>query len=215
MEEKKKFIITISAVSTGVLVLLGVMLYQFSVLGVSFMKGPNSLTTKVDKVEKNIVRIEGRLEVELPAKKQEREDIRRNEGMAKQLLPTSIAPEKLLRFIHAKAELALIDLVAIKAVVTKKANTNPFAMGAKKENWEEIVYKTKLLGTYDQLALFINYLEMFEIPGKDGKPVKRLFAVKDLKIKAEDDGIIEGGRHDITLDISTYTFEKPAAAPAF
>lgn len=202
MDEKKKLIITIVVTAVILLAFTGILIYQFSVLGVGPFKGVDSLLTKIEVEEKKLQGMKARLASELPVKQDEKKALEPLAEEAKQLLPEEIAPERLLKFINAKAELALVDLVAIDSAKVK-AQGGFFGGGAAKP-FDEIVYSMNIIGSLDELALFLNYMEMFELSGNEGESQKRFFEVKDIKIKADGSGLVEGGRHQIALKMSTY-----------
>ncbi len=212
MEEKKKLVITIAITLFMVLLFTGILLYQFSVLGVTPMKGVKSLTTVIEKKEKELNALKARISVELPQRKMEMTKLQPLAKEANQLLPKSVTVEELLKFINSKAELALVDVTSI-ADKKVKPKTSMFGVASTK-NFDEIEYTMNMTGTLDEIALFINYMEMFEIKGKSGNLEKRLFSVKDLKIKAAKSGLTEGGRHKVTMKMSTYVKKKDAVLPA-
>ncbi|MHC4870309.1 MAG: hypothetical protein ACYTFY_00525 [Planctomycetota bacterium] len=208
MDEKKKLIITIVITSVLVTVFIGLLLYQFSILGVGPFTGDESLRTVIAKKEAELAGMKSRLATELPLKKAEKGKLEPLQKEANELLPVEIAPERLLKFINAKAELALVDLVSVDSEKVK-AKVNVFGGGGGGP-FQEIKYKMDIVGNLDELALFINYMEMFELVNESGNSQKRFFEVKDLVIKADKNGISEDGRHKIKLKMSTYMKKKKA-----
>ncbi|MFW5856535.1 MAG: hypothetical protein ACOCX4_01545 [Planctomycetota bacterium] len=212
MEEKKKLIITAAIVGFVCLLLVGALAYQVHVLGEAPLAHEESLLAEIDRLETQKAGLEQRVNVELPARRQELESLKGLATLAGQLLPDEIRPEDLLRFVREKAEQALIGIH--KSEIVQPRQRPGFGQTAT-DPWEERVLKLELLGDYDSLGLFINYLETFEMAGPDGKPVRRFFAVKDLQIEAEDDGLVEDGEHEITLEVSTYRYKAAPAAAGF
>jgi hypothetical protein len=214
MEEKKKLLITIAVTAVLVLAFLGGVIYQMRSLGVSPLDHPASLRGQIRSLHKQSQQLEQRVKVELPAKRAERDSLLGMKELAAELLPRRIATEQINRFVREKADLAL---VAVTDFELSQPRRQRGAAGGPAEEWE---VDLELYGTYDQVALFVNYMENFELRGANvgaegqDNVVHRFFAVKSMNLIAQEEGMSTGGTHNVNLVLSTYRFSGGAGGPA-
>jgi hypothetical protein len=207
MEEKKKALVTLAVMAGVALILVGVQVYLMSQLGVAPLDGEESLKTKIKGMESEKSRLEKIQEVTLPQKEEELDKLMSVSADAIELLPDEVKPEQVMEFIIAKAFEAQVNLLDYSEAKKRRAFS---AFGRGPSNpWEEIKFELILSGTYDQLALFINYIEIFEMQGPEGKPISRFFAVENPEIEVRQKGVHETGFHEMKVEIVTYKFKQP------
>ena len=79
--------------------------------------------------------------------------------------------------------------------------------------FDEWSFKIDMEGTCDQIGMFVNKMEEFEVPGTEGRMEKRFFAVRSISITASKSGLTEGGpkaTHKCSLSMVTY---RESSAP--
>lgn len=209
MDEKKKLAATIAVVAVVVLALVGLLAWQFRVLGVAPLDHPQSLNAQIKATEASYTALRQKLDVEMPAAVAKKEKLEGLRSEAEQLLPVGVASEELLEFVRAKADKSLVDLLSTREQFIAPGR-DPRSAGVPAQ---EIALKVTLDASFDELVSFINYLEMFEMPGDDGKPIQRFFAVKNIEVTAKDMGMVESNtpdaRHKVNLTLSTYKYKPP------
>lgn len=211
MNESKKLIVTVVVFVLIALTLGGWMYTQMAHVGVQPFDHDESLRTKVAALDMQIANFQRKID-QIPAKEKEREVLMAEKEKANQLLPKEREPATLLKFIFAKAAEAGVDTRSVIPRAARDSGSRgrvaPRAgasMGGPK--FEKWMYEIKLSGTYDQIGTFVNKMEEFEIEGTDGLPIKRFFAVQDIKIDAQDAGVVEGEfKHTANIVMNTYRY---------
>ncbi|MHC4886057.1 MAG: type 4a pilus biogenesis protein PilO [Planctomycetota bacterium] len=206
MDEQKKLVVTLVTMIGVAVVILGVLLYQMNTLGVPPLDGEESINAEIAKAETELKRLTKLSTQELPQAKKELEDLSGMEADARQLLPKVVLTEEVLKFINAKAEEARVEILGIDPTKVKK-KSGGFRRGPA-EPYEEKVYRMIVTGSYDQIALFVNYMEMFELSVDGQKPEKRFFKIRDIKLHSKELGLSETLSHVATLDVATYQYKE-------
>ncbi|MBN2713371.1 MAG: hypothetical protein JXR97_13205 [Planctomycetes bacterium] len=210
MNETKKLVITIVAVAILVLGLLGWTYVQMATIGQEPFKGEDSIAYKIDTTNVAIGEAQKKID-QIEPKKEEYEKLLVVQDDANQLLPKKRDPAELLNYITQKAKEAKVDAQDVTPKKAKAKGSSGFSgRGASSsgDKFEEWLYEMKVKGTYDEIATFINKMEEFEIREEGEEPRKRFFAVKEIKLKAQDSGLVEGdAKHTAELVMVTYRYK--------
>jgi Tfp pilus assembly protein PilO len=205
MEERRKLITTVIVSAVVVLLLGGALAWQARTLGVGPLDHAESLNSRIAITTKQRDDLQRKIQTEMPKRRDELASYQKSKDLATELLPDEVGDQQIKRFVWEKADLALIEVLNVSRL--EPARRSSVGRGGGGGPWEEFVVSLELRGTYDQLALFINYLETFQLDRPDGSTVRRFFEVKNLEVEAEEEGVIESGRHEIKLDVSTYRYK--------
>lgn len=210
MKETKKFLIIIGVFCFAILAMLGWLYMQMSKVGYKPFKNADSIYTKMEVLDQQIAELQMKID-QIPAVKEELRKLEADQDEATQLLPKENDPAELLSFITTKAD----------EVKVKPQRINPSRKtagggggrgrgrgGAKQAGkFEQWIYSMNIIGTYDQLATFINRMEEFVITRSDGSREKRFFAVENLNISSEKSGMVEGeAEHTAKITMVTYRY---------
>ena len=217
MNENVKLGITIGAFAAVVLGLMLQLYRQMSYVGDDPFKNPTSVKAQIDTTQRAIEDAEAKI-AQLPDKRVELKKWQQEEKKAVQLLPSESTPDDLLRAIRKKAEEAGVKPRYIKPSRSDSGRPGFGAPGmpgpgggggggAKQEEW---LFRIDLIGTYDQIAVFINKMEEFEIAAPSGQMEKRFFAVRELEISAPGNGVTEDGINRCKLTMQTFRYIAPA-----
>lgn len=204
MDERKKLIVTLAIMIGIAVVVFGILIYQMHNLGVSPLGGADSINAEIAKADLELNRLNVISKKDLPEAVKRLEELDSLKGDAAQLLPVKVLTEEVLRFINAKAEEAQVEILGVDPTKAKKASSGTGRTVS--EPYEEKIYRMIVSGSYDQIALFINYMEMFELSAEGQKPEKRFFNIKDITLESQELGLSEDLNHVATLDIATYEY---------
>ncbi|MCX7934021.1 MAG: type 4a pilus biogenesis protein PilO [Planctomycetota bacterium] len=213
MNERTKLLLTIGISIALALALCALLYLPMSKIGIWPFMSETSLRAQQAKLAAEASALREKINRDLPQAKAELEKLRPMYETAVLILPQERRPEDLLGAINAKASEAGVTTISLSpgAVTAKGGAAEGRQIAGKKAvaaaTHEEWSFKIELLGTYDQIATFINKMENFETA--EGK---RFFAVSDFSIEADNKGLTEEGRHKCSLSMVTYRYA--AAAPA-
>ena len=239
MSEKNKLIITIVA---SVLVAIGIAVgiyFPMNEIGIRPFDGnPKNLRKEIEGLKKELDGFQAKIK-QIPDAEEKKRLLEPVSQEAAQLLPRERNPIDLIGAIRQKAtEAGVITTVInpgkVAAVSAAKQGFGPGSrskaapVGAAFDEW---TFSLELEGTCDQIGLFVNKMEEFEVPGAtDGRMEKRFFVVRNISITASRNGLTEGvilvegkpmtATHKCSLSMVTYRDSsapepvKPAAAPA-
>lgn len=145
----------------------------------------------------------------IPAAKEELEAYRIEYELAGRVLPRESTPDQLLAAIRTKAEQA--------GITPNRIMPKSGGSGGKRgsSSFEEWSFTLDLVGSYDQIAAFVNRMEEFESADatRTGSE-KRFFKISSIAINAEDNGLAAlGGSppesvkgHKCVLVMQTYRY---------
>lgn len=223
MKEFQKLMITVGVFAVMMIGLLFWLYTQYSYIGYQPFDGdPESIRNRIAVLEQQIVGLDAEIAM-IPETEKQLAALKKDEAQAKQLLPKENDPAQLLAFINAKAEESEVRPQGItpKKVAAASGGRGRSRAGATAEKFERWQYDMEIIGTYDQIATFINRMEEFEIVLDNGSTErqKRFFAVESLSLEAVSDGMVQGEQeHTARLSMVTYRYTgaptPPEAGPA-
>ena len=198
MKEGVKLGITIAAFVVITLGLLVWLYFQVAYIGWEPFKGEESLARQMEKLDARMQVAQEKI-AEIPEKEAEMRRLSDADRSARQLLPRKRHTDELLQAIERKAKESGVLPIAMRP---ERARGQGMAAG----DYEEMSFSIEILGTYDQIGTFVNKMEEFEIRGEDNRLEKRFFAVKDIDLEAQEDGLNRHGILKCSLIMQTYRY---------
>ena len=198
MNESQKLMITIGVFSGVSLILLVWLFITVRAIGYEPFRHEESLREKIDIAQQKENALKTENTVKRAQVKEELDRLEKDRDFVNQLLPREHKPEELVDFITKKAIKTDVNLMRI---VPKKEKKRSRRRGGSADPYEEWIYNMEIVGTYDQIAAFINEMEEFLIKDEStGATETRYFDVKKLDIEAEEDGLVESGIPDKVIE---------------
>lgn len=172
-----------------------------------FFQEPGSLTNNIRSLKREKDDLE-KQKAQIPAMRQQLEEIKVEYELAGRVLPRESTPDMLLAAIRMKALQS--GVIPDRIVPSTTSQNRGRGAGASFEEWS---FSLTIRGTYDQIATFVNRMEEFETAdaSKVGSE-KRFFRVQNIGISAKENGLgfigdpAEAGRHVCTLVMQTYRY---------
>ncbi len=198
MKESLKLGITIGVFAVLLLGCLVGLYFQVSYIGYEPFKGKESIAQQMDDLQARLDEAQSRIE-QIPEKKKKLKELEIVAKSANQLLPSKRTSDDLLRAIWKKAE---ESGVVPRSVEPGRATRNSQSEG----DYEPLAFTIAIDGPYDNIALFINRMEEFEVAGKNGQLEKRFFAVRKISIKNRSSKLSENGIQTCTMTMETFRY---------
>lgn len=199
MNEKKKLLITVAVVVVAVL-LEGVFIYLGMKTAGDFpFDGPDGLVAKIDGKVRQIKAQQDKF-AEIPAAEVKLKGLRSEQVLAMHLLPKEQTPTKYVQYFREIGKEAGVEIVRLYTKQPKAASdASPFGNTGSFEEWD---FDMNLKGTFNQIVQFVNGMEQFELPDSG----RRFFAIKDIDIVAEDNGMTVSGVSRVRILLQTYRY---------
>ena len=120
--------------------------------------------------------------------------------MARQVLPNEYRVFELSEAIGEKAKQTGVNVRSVRRVTpTRRAGTDS-------GYFEQISFEIQMVGSYDQIARFVNSMEEFERSGPDTEGLRRFFKVLSLEITAARSGLSLTEPHTARLNMATFRY---------
>lgn len=206
MEEAKKLLLTIVVFGGIIFLLAAVQVYQLAVYGWGFIAFEDALTLQVEEQQTKLGKLIRRNTIERDKATKELETLEGMKEVALQLMPDELKTRELVGAISNKGK-GLVLVNEIKPVENKsKTTVRRRGPAVASDPYEAVVYEMELRGSFDEIATFINVMEMFELSDEEGKSKKQFFAVQDIEIEADQEGLTKSGSHTVNLKLVTYRY---------
>lgn len=176
--------------------------------------GPGSLTQRITALRAGVDQLR-KQEAQIPGRREELAAVTADYELAATVLPRESGPDQLIAAIRTKARQAGVVPTRLQPSIVQAAAGRGAQGGGAFEIWR---FSLDVVGSFDQIAGFINRMEEFESPGaaraaRAGSE-RRFFEVRELTIDAQENGLanLGGGaaanpvRHRAALVMQTYRY---------